>query len=146
MSIIKDGKEMVRAWLTDKDGHDVNVDSRSSSLGVIEVEHKRVHMGNAFHHQDFIDLAASASRQFILAAPNTTTRIHFTTAIDFEGESPVIITEDVSTDADGTAITQLNRDRNNGSAATLVLTHTPTNPTGGTIISSIRKGSGKKRI
>lgn len=135
---------MLRALLTDGSGHDVDIDSRSSSLGVIEVEHKRVHHGEAFHHQDFVNLASGNSRQFIFTTPNTTIRIHFTTEIDFESETSVIITEGVSTDADGTAIAGLNRDRNNATAATLVLTHTPTNPTGGTVISSIRKGSGKK--
>ena len=144
MSIFKNGKEIVRVLLTDKDGHDADVDTRSSNLGTIDVEHKRIHNGESYYHRDFVDLASSASRQFILTTPDTAMRVHIVFEFEFESETSVVVTEGVSTSGDGTAITELNRDRNSANTATLILTHTPTSPTGGTVIGQSQKGDGKK--
>ena len=143
MSIIKNGVELFRALISDG-ATDVGVDIASKGLKTITVPHSRIHGGVSYFHDSFIDLGAGASRQFILAVPDTATRIHFLSQTDFESESSVTFTEGVSTDADGTAITEFNRDRNSSNTAEMVLTHTPTNPAGGTVLSNSRKGSGKQ--
>ncbi len=144
MSIIKNGKEMFRVWLSDGHGHDVDVEGRSSGLKTIEVEHGKIHDELSYFHSSFVDLVGSASRQFIFKTPDTLTRMHLVGEVSFEAESSVTLTEDVSTDADGTPITLFNRDRNSANTTSAVLTHTPTNPAGGTILAVKRAGSGKK--
>jgi hypothetical protein len=46
----------------------------------------------------------------------------------------VTLTEGISASADGTAMTEVNRNRNSSTTATTVVTHTPTSPTGGTAL------------
>lgn len=143
MSIFKNGKEIVRAWLSDGVTDGV-IDAIANGLNVILTEHHEIHEGESYYHSSFVDLAGTASRQFILVTPDTAARMHFVYEVSFENESTVTITEGVSTDADGTAITELNRDRNSANTTTAVLTHTPTNPTGGTSIEDGSAGSGQK--
>lgn len=143
MTVTKNGVELQRALISDGTT-DAGVDIASSGLKTITVPHSRIHGGMSYFHEDFVDLGAGASRQFILAVPDTATRIHFLFQIDFESESSVTLTEGVSTDADGTAITELNRSRNSANTAELILTHTPTNPTGGIVLNNSQKGSGKQ--
>lgn len=144
MSIIKNGKEMGRAWLTDGHGHDIDVEGRSLGLKVIEIDHGKIHDELAYFHSSFIELPSSESRQFVFIAPNTTKRIHLVWEIDVESESSITLTEEIATDADGTSITSFNRDRNSANTTDLVLTHTPINPTGGIVLVSKRKGEGRK--
>lgn len=143
MSIIKNGIEITRAWLTDGITNGV-IDTIANGLNVILTEHHEIHEGESYYHTSFVNLGALASRQFILTTPDTVARIHFVYEIEFEKESIITITEGVSTDTDGTVITELNRDRNSVNTTTAILTHTPTNPTGGIVIENGRKGDGQK--
>lgn len=143
-AISSNGNAQLNVTLFDVAGDALDIDPRSSSLGSISVEHKRIHGEVSYFHCSFADLATATSRQFILSTPDTTTRIHFVFQVEFEKESTVTLTEAVSTTSDGTAITEVNRERNSGNSAALVLTHTPNTPVGGTIISLSRKGDNQK--
>ena len=57
--------------------------------------------------------------------------MHHIFDLDLEGESTVVFTESVTTDADGTTITSYNSDRNTSNSPTLITTHTPSRPVGG---------------
>ncbi|KKN35085.1 hypothetical protein LCGC14_0787100 [marine sediment metagenome] len=120
------------------------IDSLSSAFVSISWPHREIHDGDRYFNADKLDLGNNASRVFLIVTPDTTTIGHFVFEIEFEQETFVTITEGVSVDADGTSITMFNRDRNSAKNSTALLFHTPTNPTGGVVIRSDAKGSGKK--
>lgn len=120
------------------------IDGLSSAFVGITWPHKEIHDGDRYFNADVFDLGNNASRVFLIVTPDTTIVGHFVFEIEFEQETKVTITRGVSVDANGTAITMVNRNENSGNTATIQLFHTPTNPTGGTVIRTDQKGSGKK--
>ena len=78
---------------------------------------KQENAGNRFFYQENFSLADSASKIYVLATPNTTKWAHMTITVENESqEASVILKEAISTSADGTGITELNRNRNSSTA------------------------------
>ena len=79
----------------------------------------------------------------MIVTPNTTKYAHFTYALEVELETNMFLYEDAIATA-GSAVVAYNRDRNNLTAATVVVTSTPTGiTTGSTIIRQNHYGTGK---
>jgi hypothetical protein len=122
----------------------LRADSATNSLQTIDYAHHEIHGGSHFYVADYTDLGSGSTYNIVIATPNTTKWAHLVFEFNHELETTIVITEGISTDADGTAITEVNNDRNSATTATTVFTHTPTNPTGGTVIWQQRLGSGRK--
>jgi hypothetical protein len=129
--------------LQKQDGLLVDVDDVTSALPVLEYEHHKIHCGNHYFIDTFIDVANASNYEFVLTTPNTLKWIHLIWEYYWESEGEFEFYEGITTDADGTVITSFNNNRNSANTAGLVITHTPTNATGGTLQIHQRIGSGR---
>lgn len=113
------------------------------AITTIDFAHHEIHEGDAFTASYKVDVANGANLDLLIVTPNTDKRIHFTYVVEVELETDGAFYENVTATA-GTAVAAYNRDRNSLTAATLVVTHTPSAITEGTtIIRSGHYGSGK---
>ena len=113
------------------------------AITTIDFAHHEIHEGDAFTASYKVDVANGANLDLLIVTPNTDKRIHFTYVIEVELETDGSFYENVTATA-GTAVAAYNRDRNNLTAATLSVTHTPSAITAGNIvIRSGHYGSGK---
>lgn len=113
------------------------------SICTIDFAHCEVHEAESFTASYKADVAGSANMDLLIVTPNTDIRAHFTYELDVEAETDIILYEAVTATA-GTAVVAYNRDRNSTTAATVVVTHTPSAITEGTtLIRSFHLGSGK---
>lgn len=111
---------------------------------MIDIDHHEVHCGDSYSATRAVDLGNGASDTIIINVPNNATkRYHLVADVNTELEAELNIYEGATTGADGTAITNYNRDRNSANTSTLAITHTPTNPSGGTLIYTSHWGSGR---
>ncbi len=118
-------------------------DKINGSLSTIDTAHHRIHQGKSFTVSHKADILNGATFDFLIVTPNTSTRAHMTVELDVEAETDMLIYEAVTATA-GTALTAYNRDRNSSTAATVVITHTPSAITEGTtIIRTHHIGNGK---
>ena len=143
MSVIKNGVEFVRTIMSDGITEAI-VDVVSRCLAVVDIAHWRIHRGEHYEIVDYVDLTAAGSREFIFVTPNTDVRIHFVHEISFEKESTVVMTRGVATSNDGTLVPSFNNDHNSANTSVMVVTHTPSGVSGGTVILQHRKGDGNK--
>jgi len=121
----------------------IRIDSATNTLQTIEYEHHEIHAGSSFTASHKAAVAQSANLDLLIVTPNTSKYAHFTYEFDCEKETELAIYEGVTATA-GDAVVAYNRDRNSATAATVVVTSTPTSITAGnTIIRSIHVGSGK---
>lgn len=120
------------------------IDSITRHLATITHVHHTIHEGNHFFVRDFVDLGNGATRDMLLITPNTAKLVHLIIAIEHELEGSVKIYEGTVTSADGIAITTINRNRNSSGTPGLVVTHTPTVSSAGTLLEQDQKGSAKK--
>lgn len=111
---------------------------------VMDVEHHEIHCGDSFVVTRSVDLGNGATDTLIINVPNEAVKLyHMTININTESESDFNIYEGATTAADGTTLTSYNRNRNNALTSSLVITHTPTTPSGGTLIYTEHWGAGK---
>lgn len=97
--------------------------------------HHEIHEEDSYEVCDVNDLANGATFDYLVATPDTTAWGHFVFEIQIEREASYQIFENPTISAAGTAMTEVNRDRNSSETATIVITHTPTvTSTGSTII------------
>lgn len=95
----------------------------------------KMHKGSRFFVRESNAVTGSGSRIYVITTPDTTTWGHLQRLyVNLAGAGSVTLTEEISTSADGTAMTEVNRNRNSTATAALVVTHTPTSPTGGTAL------------
>jgi hypothetical protein len=114
---------------------------------MIDVDHHEVHCGDSYMATRAVDLGNGAADTLIMVVPNETGTprklYHLVANVDTELEAQFDIYEGSTTAADGTGVTWYNRDRNSINTTSLALTHTPTTPTGGTLIFTEHWGSGR---
>lgn len=122
----------------------INHDLTSGALNVIEYEHHEIHAGDSYWISGVASLATTASLILVIVTPNTTKWAHMMFDCYHEVEGTLSITEGVTVDANGTEITTQNRNRNVTNPSGVKFYHTPTNPTGGTVIWTYKRGSGNK--
>lgn len=120
------------------------LDKYTGSTVSIPIEHNMTHRGKRFFHENTVTISGAGNvYQYVIVTPATTTYAHLHPDINGTVEYTVDITEGIATVSDGTAITAYNKNRNSATTATTTLFHTPDTPSGGTVISSARTGSGK---
>jgi len=118
-------------------------DRYGSAIGTLDYAHKEIHSGSSFTVSYKADIAQSGVLDLLIVTPNTSKYAHMTYEIDCELETDMLLYEGVTATA-GSAVVAYNRDRNNLTAATVVVTSTPTAITEGTtVIRSFHIGSGK---
>lgn len=101
--------------------------------------------GHQFVYSEIVDAADSAVRNILIKTPNTVLWSYLLVTVESSLEADYKLYETAVTTGDGTALTALNRNRNSATAATSVLTHTPTIAGGseGTLLVSRHWLSGK---
>ena len=119
-------------------------DASSHAMEAITFAHHKIHEGDHFFIKDVEDLGNTATYYILFAVPNTPRWIHLFFDFWHEKEMSFSITEGVTTGGDGTAVSAYNNNRNSTTVPTIVVTHTPTTPVGGTVIYNYQRGDGNK--
>ena len=122
-----------------------SVDSATNALNTITYEHHEIHAGSSFTANYTVELGNGAVIDILVVTPNTTKWAHMVYSLICELETDFKFYEGPTTTNDGTGLTEFNRDRNSSTAATTVVSHTPTIAGGaeGTLIRQKHFGSGK---
>lgn len=111
------------------------VDSLTSALTGICVEHKRIHEGNHYSVSYFFDgIADSGTTELLLKTTNCTLLPHLTGMVQSNLAGKIEFFENVTLTADGTALTALNNHRASTNTPSCTIYHTPTAATGGSIL------------
>ena len=123
---------------------EVRMDASTNTLQTIEYEHHEIHSGSSFTTSYVADIGNGATLDMLIETPAGTKYAHWVYEIDVEKEASLLIYEAV-TATRGDAVVAYNRNRvGTPTAATVVVTSTPTSITpGSTIIRSRHLGSGK---
>lgn len=107
----------------------------------IPSSHSHIHSGHRFFYSELVTLALAAVRDILLVTPDTINWAHFTElSIAGNKETNVKVYEGTTTSADGTGLTEINRNRNSATVSTTVLTHTPTITDVGALIFEVQFG------
>lgn len=117
----------------------VRLDQSTRSLQTIDYAHHEVHAGSAFWAYKSAVLGNGEVSTVGFVTPDTTKWAHLLLRIDLTAVATLDILEDVTSFAGGAAFTELNFNRNSGTASTMTVTtgHTGSDlitPTGGTEI------------
>jgi len=121
---------------------EIRIDASTNTIQTIEYEHHEVHSGSSFVCSDLQNVDTTTFK-WQVTTPDTTKYAHMVFDIDCTGEILVLITEG-SDRTDGTALTELNRNRvGTPTAATVIVTHTPTSGStdGATTLVNHRSGA-----
>jgi hypothetical protein len=126
------------------------IDSVSGAREIIDHAHDEIHDGTMFTVSDTAAIGAGNDRDYLITTPNTAIRMHLTYEAKADGALTINFYEDATTSAAGTALTELNRNRPSATAATGVITHTPTVTGTGTLLdpdflNASFKGGGESR-
>ena len=131
--------------IVDSNGRPMGLDEATNTLKTIEYEHHEIHAGNMFHadyNKGAIDTDAVAL--LLVTTPDTTKWAHAIFHMIVTKGALLELFEDPTIDPVGTAVTAYNHDRNSATAATVVVTHTPTVGATGTLIDVSHAGTGGK--
>lgn len=126
--------------IKDKDGNESYVSEHSSQ--VIDITHAMVHRGQFFSVSKTATLAAAATLDILLTTPNTDTVAHMTAEITTDTLCTGALYEGTTVSDAGTAMTEINNNRNSTTTATVVATHTPTVTGAGTALLVQNIGAG----
>jgi len=121
---------------------EIRIDASTNSLQTISYEHHEIHSGSSFVCVD-LQSVSTATFKWQVTTPATLVYAHMIFDIDCTGEMTVLITEG-SDKTDGTALAEINRNRvGTPAAATVIVTHTPTDGTtdGATVLVNHRSGA-----
>lgn len=115
--------------------HSVNLDTITRSLTTIEYEHHELHEGHVFHvNFDKGSINTSAVAYLLITTPNSTKWAHIVAHMVVTKGAKLELFEDPTVDPVGTVVDELNHDRNSGTTADVVVTHTPTVSVDGTLL------------
>jgi len=123
----------------------ISRDSTTGATTTIDYAHHELHASSSFTADYTVELANGATIDILVITPNTTKWAHMEYILMVELETEMKIYEGPTTTNDGTGLTEFNRDRNSSTAATTVVSHTPTIAGGseGTLIRTKHIGAGK---
>jgi len=116
-------------------------DSTSGTSAIIQAEHRMIHLGKSYTVSD-VQNVATTSMAWQITTPAGTTYAHMVVDAFCTGEMQAVLTEG-SNKTDGTALVEINRNRNNTTAATVIVTRTPTggDTVGATTLRASRNGA-----
>lgn len=100
---------------------DIQIDSASNVLEIIEYEHHEIHEGSSFVVRNVVDLAQNAVFDIQITTPNTTRWAHMILSLDVEAETQWWFYENVTINTPGTACSCYNRNRNSATATVLTV-------------------------
>lgn len=130
------GGHILPVVLTNTAGAFVNVETESKSLVVMDVVHWRIHQGQMFlasyKSPDASPIADDASISMLLVTDGGEPHLVFD--VEAGGDCEIQFYEDTTTSNDGTALAEVQMNRNSAKVATLTATHTPTVSGAGTLL------------
>jgi len=97
------------------------LDASTEALEVISYVHHEVHAGNMFEYTVATDLALNNVWDVQITTPNTTKWAHMTGWFQTESETNWWLWENVTINTPGTAVTEINCNRNSTTTATTTL-------------------------
>lgn len=109
-------------------------DLSTHALDVVSHEHRKIHAGKHFFVASYDTLTNAAVLDFAFTTPNTTEWSHMVFELEGTGALSMQIYEGSDFDADGTAVTPINGNRNSSNTSTLGLQTDPTVNAAGTEI------------
>ena len=115
-------KLLTAAYNSSGDSARVRIDASTSSLQVIDYEHHEIHSGSTFEYSEALDRTVDHVYDIVLATPNTAEWSHLTFTVDVENETEVWLYEDPNVVTPGTAVTELNANRNSAHTNTTAIT------------------------
>lgn len=121
-------------------GDTPTVDHSTGARTTITYPHHEIHAGSAFVVSEANTLGDGNTREYLLETANTAKWPHLIITISGSLDTAFILYED-TTKTTGTAVTELNRDRNSIKTAGMVVTHTPAGAGNGTPIYTERFGT-----
>ena len=120
----------------------VHIDSTTHSLISIEHDHHEIHAGESFSAHIQLDVGSGNTLAIGIRTPNTTRWAHMTFTSTFESETEIVLWELATPWTGGTTFAPRNRNRNSGTAATVVVNTQPTvDTTNATILTAIVFGT-----
>ena len=126
----------------DGEQDEIRIDASTNSIQTIEYEHHEIHAGSSFVCSDLRNVSTTTFK-WQVTTPAGTKYAHMVFDLDCTGEMLVLVTEG-SNKTDGTALVAINRNRvGTPTAATVIVTHTPTagDTDGTTILINHRSGA-----
>jgi hypothetical protein len=99
----------------------VVLDESTGVLPMITYEHHEIHSGSHFEYTEVTDLAINNVWDIQITTPDTTKWSHFVISFNTENETEWWFWENVTITTPGTAITEINSNRNSVTAATTTL-------------------------
>jgi len=137
--------QSIEVMIDDSIPIDVAVQSMPDETVTIDYNHEKIHHGDHYFLVDTNVIANGGSRQYLVVVADDDTAIpHILPALSVSGEAQATITEGVSVDDEGTELVAKNNDRNSANVAATKFYHTPTNPSGGTVLTGpLTLGSGR---
>lgn len=112
----------------------IEIDTITRALAMIDYEHHKIHSGTHFFVAGYDTFGAADDIDFQVTTPNTTTWAHMAFEIQSTGATVFSIYEDADVDADGSAVTARNSNRNSATASTLTIQTDGTINAAGTLI------------
>lgn len=98
-------------------------DDSNDKLIVIDTTHHETHKGNHYIVQEGIQLN-DASKEYLIVTPDTTKWGHMIISIEGSQDTLISLVEG-TTKTGGTAMNEINLNRNSANTAEIVITHTP---------------------
>jgi hypothetical protein len=118
--------------LGDKSGRLLEYDNIFRAPISITVPHHEIHEGNGYVVQEGIQLN-NASKEYLIVTPDTTKWTHMIINVLGSQDTSVRFVEGTGKTG-GTALTEINRNRNSNNTAGVVVTHTPAGAEGGVTV------------
>lgn len=118
-------------------------DLATHATNTVEYEHHEIHAGSHFFITNFTELGNGATIDFAIETPDTTKFTHMTFEVEGNQELLIQIYEDSDFDADGSAVTPVNNNRNSSNTSTLTVQSDPTVNSAGTLIEAQQKGANR---
>lgn len=118
----------------------VEMDSVTRATTGITYPHHEIHEGNNFHAYRVVALDDAATDEIWIDTPNTTKWAHIVIRVQGNFDTEYSIYE-ATTKTIGTAMVEHNHERNSGTAAGVIITHTPGGAGNGTEIHHERFGN-----
>jgi hypothetical protein len=117
-------------------------DGMTNAVMTIEYEHHEIHGGSMFRAGENASLENNGTRSILIVTPDTTKWAHLQYSLSSTLEVEFEFYEDGNITG-GTAVTTYNRNRNSSTVSGVLVYHTPTITTTGTLLAQRREGAGK---
>ena len=102
----------------------IRADLSTRAMVGISYEHHEIHDGRSYIVTDAVSVDDGNTRELLIETPDTAVWAHFTFVVTGSLDTTVEFFE-TTTKTTGTAMTELNRNRNSGNSTSVVVTHTP---------------------